>query len=91
VVDAAAEALGRFIALAANLTLQHAVVLAGEGIALYRLTEDAVTAATLADPDPRADPIEVFVDDSGFTAWARGAAAVAIQSAFAAFTLDTAV
>jgi len=86
VVDSAADALGRFIALAANLTLQPTVVLAGEGIALYRVAEERVREATLADRDPRADPVEVFVDDSGFTAWARGAAAVAIQAAFTTFS-----
>jgi predicted NBD/HSP70 family sugar kinase len=83
VTDAAADALGRFIALAANLTLQHAVVLAGEGIELFVVAEDRVRAAMLADRDPLADPIEVQVDLSGFAAWARGAAAVAVQDAIA--------
>ncbi len=83
VTDAAADALGRFIALAANLTLQHAVVLAGDGIELFTVTEDRVLAAMHADRDPLADPIEVQVDRSGFAAWARGAAAVAIQDAVA--------
>ncbi|CAN7146930.1 ROK family protein [Microbacterium sp. LjRoot45] len=87
VVSAAADALGRFIALSANLTLQHAVVLAGDGIALYQIARERVAAATLADRDPRADPVDIYVDESGFIAWARGAAAVAIQSAFDAFAL----
>ena len=81
ITDAAADALGRFIALAANLTLQHAVVLAGDGIGLFAIAEDRVRAAMLADRDPLADPVEIQVDSSGFAAWARGAAAVAIQDA----------
>jgi predicted NBD/HSP70 family sugar kinase len=81
VVDAAADALGRFIALAANLTFQSASVLAGEGIALFGVAEERVRAAVVAGRDPRADPVQLFIDDSGFTAWARGAAAVAIQAA----------
>jgi predicted NBD/HSP70 family sugar kinase len=81
VIDAAAEALGRFIALAANLTLQHSVVLAGEGIELYDVAERQVRASTAAERDPLADPITIVVDRSGFSAWARGAAAVAIQAA----------
>ena len=81
VVDAAADALGRFVALAANLTLQPVTVLAGEGIGLLAVAEARVRAAIAADRDPRADAIELHVDDSGFTAWARGAAAVAIQAA----------
>jgi predicted NBD/HSP70 family sugar kinase len=81
VTDAAATALGRFIALAANFTLQHSVVLGGDGIALFRIAEERVRAAVAADRDPRADPVTIAVDDSGFDAWARGAAAVAIQRA----------
>lgn len=87
VTGAAADALGRFIALAANLTLQPAVVLAGDGIALFHLEEKRVRTAIATDRDPRADAIALFVDDSSFTAWARGAAAVAIQAAVAALTL----
>ncbi|WP_260837458.1 ROK family protein [Microbacterium sp. SLBN-146] len=88
VTGAAADALGRFVALAANLTMQPAVVLAGDGVALFALEESRVRAAIAADRDPRADPIAIYVDDSSFTAWARGAAAVAIQAAVAGLTLD---
>ena len=79
---------GRFIALAANLTLQPAAVLAGEGIGLFAVAEERVRAAIAADRDPRADPIDLYVDDSGFTAWARGAAAVAIQASLDRLRLD---
>ena len=88
VVDAAAEALGRFVALAANLTLQPATVLAGDGIGLFAVAEERVRAAIDADRDPRADAIELYVDDSGFTAWARGAAAAAIQASVERLRLD---
>jgi len=88
VVDAAADALGRFVALAANLTLQPATVLAGEGMGLFAVAEDRVRAAIDSDRDPRADPIELYIDDTGFTAWARGAAAVAIQAAVDRLRLD---
>jgi predicted NBD/HSP70 family sugar kinase len=88
VLDAAADALGRFVALAANLTMQPATVLAGEGIGLFAVDEERVRSAIRADRDPRADPVELYVDDSGFTAWARGAAAVAIQAAVDRIRLD---
>ncbi|WP_137844793.1 ROK family transcriptional regulator [Microbacterium sp. 2FI] len=81
VTDAAADALGRFVALAANLTLQPSVVLAGDGIELYDVAEDRILAAAEADRDPLADPLDIHVDHAGFSAWARGAAAVAIQAA----------
>lgn len=81
VVDAAGDALGRFIALATNFTLQSAVVLAGEGVALYELVTDRVQAVITAERDPYAAEVSIHVDRSGFRAWARGAAAVAIQSA----------
>lgn len=80
-VDAAATALGRMVALAANFTLQSEAVLAGEGIGLFAIAEERVRAAIAADRNPRATPVRLHVDDSGFTAWARGAAAVAIQAA----------
>ncbi|MGB4777719.1 ROK family protein [Microbacterium sp.] len=81
VVDAAGDALGTLIALAANLTLQSSVVLAGEGIGLYELVADRVAAAIDAGRDRRAEPVTVYPDTAGFPAWARGAAAVAIQQA----------
>jgi predicted NBD/HSP70 family sugar kinase len=88
VVDEAAAALGRLVAMAANLTLQPAAVLAGEGIGLFSLAEDRVRAAVAADRDPRAEPVRLYVDDSGFSAWARGAATVAIQDAVDRIDLD---
>ena len=88
VVDASAAALGRFIALAANLTLQPSVVLAGDGIGLFAVAEERVREAIAAERDPRAEPVELYVDESGFTAWARGAAAVAIQAAVDRITFD---
>ncbi|GAB6856215.1 ROK family protein [Microbacterium xylanilyticum] len=79
VVDAAAEALGRLIALSANLTMYPDVVLAGEGIRLFAVAEDRIRAAIAAGRDPRATSVALHVDDSGFAAWARGAAAVAVR------------
>ncbi|MEJ1088413.1 ROK family transcriptional regulator [Microbacterium sp. Mu-80] len=81
VVAAAGTALGRMIALAVNLSLQPAVVLAGEGVELFSIVEEEVRAAIAEGRDPDAEPVEIHVDRSGFRAWARGAAAVAIQSA----------
>lgn len=87
VVDAAGDALGRFIALAANLTLQSSVILAGEGVGIYDLVADRVEAAVSAERDQHAEPVTIHVDRSGFPAWARGAAAVAIQNAIARLPL----
>lgn len=86
VVDAAGDALGRFIALAANLTLQSSIVLAGEGMAIYDLVADRVAAVIAVERDPLAEPVAIYVDRSGFPAWARGAAAVAIQTAISGAT-----
>lgn len=81
VVDAAGDALGRLIALTANLTLQSTVVLAGEGIPIYELVRERVEARIRAERAARTTPVSIHIDASGFWAWARGAAAVAIQSA----------
>lgn len=83
VVDAAARGLGRMIALAANLTMQPTVVLAGDGIGLWDVAAAQIREAATSDRDPLAQPIEIVVEDATFGAWARGAAAVAIQSALA--------
>lgn len=81
IIDALADALGSLIALVAGLTQQRAVVLAGDGVGLFVAAEDRVRAAIAAARDRRADAVELHVDESGFPAWARGAAAVAIQAA----------
>lgn len=82
IVEASARALGRLIALSANLTLHADIVLAGEGMRLFSIAEDAVRASVIEGRDPRASEVRLHVDESGFTAWARGAAAIAIQDAF---------
>ncbi len=81
VIDQASAALGTLIALATNMTLQPDVILAGEGVALYEQERARVTATIAAHRNPQAQPVTVTVDDSDFHAWARGAAAVAIQAA----------
>ena len=81
ITNAAGRALGRMIALIANLAMVDAIVLAGEGMALWDVVADVALAALAADRDPEASPVELFVDDAGFASWARGAAAVAIQAA----------
>lgn len=83
VVAGAGTALGRMIALAANLSLQADVVLAGEGIGLFALAETEIRDAIRAGRSPDAAEVTIHVDETGFRAWARGAAAVAIQSAMA--------
>jgi hypothetical protein len=63
-------------------------VLAGEGIGLFAVAEERVRAAIAADRDPRAEPVRLYVDESGFSAWARGAATIAIQDAVERIRLD---
>lgn len=79
VVDAAGIALGKLMALAANLSLQSAVVLAGEGVGLFEVAEEVIRRAVADGRDAQAAPLDIHVDTSGFRAWARGAASVAIQ------------
>ncbi|WP_287930844.1 ROK family protein [Arthrobacter sp.] len=80
VFEAAARALGRLIAAAANLTMVTTVVLGGEGVGMFAPMEQVVRAAVAADRDPEATPVEISVLSADFTGWARGAAAVAIQA-----------
>lgn len=82
VVDTAARALGRLVAASANLAMVETVVLSGEGIDLVGVAGDSLRSAIEADRDPDALPVQIRLTDSDFTSWARGAAAVAIQSGF---------
>lgn len=87
VMNASGQALGRLVALAANLSLQSDVILAGEGIGLLELVEETVRATIRDHRDPLASAVNLTVDDSGFAAWARGAAVVAIQASLRRLTL----
>lgn len=80
VLSSAGRALGRMIAAIANLAMLDTVVLSGEGLGLWAIAEAEVTTGIQADRDPEATPVRLLRDESGFSAWARGAAAVAIQS-----------
>ncbi|MDR1634851.1 MAG: ROK family protein [Bifidobacteriaceae bacterium] len=82
-VDSAACGLGRLIALAANLTMQPAVILSGEGIGLWDVAQDKVRAAAAGDRDPDAAPLRIEVDFASSISWVRGAAALAISSVIA--------
>lgn len=80
VLGSAAKALGKLIALTANLTMVNTVVLGGEGIALFAVMEGTVRAALAVDRDPDAEAVDLRIASADFTEWARGAAAVAIQA-----------
>lgn len=80
VTEAAGRALGRMVGLVANLAMVDAVVLSGEGVGLWPVVEPVALAALAEDRDADASPVRLHIDDAGFDAWARGAAAVAIQA-----------
>ncbi|RUR03089.1 ROK family transcriptional regulator [Labedella endophytica] len=80
VVVASGAALGRLLALVANLTSVTEIVVSGEGVALLDAAGPAVRTALDRDRDPLASPVQLTVDRAGFDEWARAAAASAIQS-----------
>ncbi|GAA0966521.1 ROK family protein [Frigoribacterium faeni] len=86
VVGTAGRSLGHMIAAVANLTMVDTVVLSGEGIGLLDVPLAVVEmrAGLAADRDPDASEVRVLVGADDFGAWARGAAAVAIQARFGA-------
>lgn len=86
VVGTAGRSLGHMIAAVANLTMVDTVVLSGEGIGLLDvpLAVAEMHAGLAADRDPDASEVRVLVGADDFGAWARGAAAVAIQARFGA-------
>lgn len=82
VVDRAVRSLGFLASLVANLGLVDTIVLGGEGLAWVRERIDDVKEALVDNRDPASRPVTLLIDDSDFVAWARGAAAVAIQASF---------
>jgi predicted NBD/HSP70 family sugar kinase/biotin operon repressor len=77
---AAGDALGRLLALVANLTAVNDIVVAGDGVGLFDDVRDRIRAALDDHRRPLAGPVRVITDRGGFDEWARGAAAAAIQS-----------
>ena len=80
IVADAGRALGRLIALAANLTMPERVVLSGEGVRLVEVARPQIDEALAANRDPQASPLDLDVRPGDFTQWARGAAVIAIQT-----------
>ena len=82
VVGTAGRSLGRMIAAVANLTMVGTVVLSGEGVGLVDVPVAAteLRAGIAADRDPDASEVRVLTGSADFGAWARGAAAVAVQA-----------
>lgn len=87
VLRASGRALGRLVALIANLAMLDTVVLAGEGVGLWAVVSDEVIGAARSGRDPEATPLQISIDDTGVSSWARGAAAVAIQHTLAGLTV----
>lgn len=81
ILGSAGTALGRLLALVANLAMVETIVLSGDGLALLDLAEPQMRQALAADRDIDASPLDLRIDRSDFVRWARGAAALAIQSA----------
>lgn len=78
ILNASAEALGKFISIVANITMYPRVLLAGEGLMLWEAASDKIQAEIDRYRDPDAEPVELIVDDRGFDSWATGAAASAL-------------
>ncbi|WEO78611.1 ROK family transcriptional regulator [Cryobacterium sp. SO2] len=87
VLRASGRALGRLVALITNLAMVDTVVLSGEGIGLWNVVADEIVSTARAGRDPEASALQISVDESGVSSWARGAAAVAIQHTLARLTL----
>jgi predicted NBD/HSP70 family sugar kinase len=79
VIDDAGSALGKMIALVANLTMPHKVFVAGDGVRLAHVGRTAMMRGLAEWREPRAAPVDVDVQAFDFTEWARGAAVIAIQ------------
>jgi predicted NBD/HSP70 family sugar kinase len=86
VVAGAGRALGRLLATVTDFAMIDVVVLSGEGVGLLDvpLAAAEMRGALAGDRDPEAGEVRVLVGAADFGAWARGAAAVAVQARFRA-------
>lgn len=75
-----ARALGRLTAAIGNITMPEKIILSGDGIRLAQVAPLAMTEACTADRNCYATPLDIGIQPAGFTEWARGAAATAIQT-----------
>ncbi|GAA1261408.1 ROK family transcriptional regulator [Pseudonocardia aurantiaca] len=80
VVRDGGRALGLLVADIANLVDPELVILTGDGIGLVDLAGAELDAAVLENRNQDAGPTPVEVRPFPFTEWARGGAAVAIQT-----------
>jgi predicted NBD/HSP70 family sugar kinase len=76
----AGRAIGLGIAAVVNLIGPEKVIISGEGLAAYDLFEEQVRATFTQHAFGTAAQCDITVCPLGFEEWARGAAAVAIQS-----------
>ncbi|MDN4476442.1 ROK family transcriptional regulator [Demequina sp. SYSU T00192] len=80
IVASAARGVGRLLALVANLAMVDVIVVSGEGLAVLDVAGAAMRRQLTDDRDPEAHALDLRMDRSGFSRWARGAATVAIQA-----------
>jgi len=80
VVDEAAKNLGTLLAAVGNLVMPEKIVLSGENARLADIGRDALNAGIRAGRNPHASTLDVDVQHTGFTEWARGAAVTAIRT-----------
>jgi predicted NBD/HSP70 family sugar kinase len=78
-VDWAARGLGVLVAAIANLTMVPTVILSGEGVRLAEVGHDSLRASVRELRSREASEVELIVQHTGFSYWARGAAAAAIE------------
>ncbi len=77
-MKASARALGRMLAMSANMSTFNVVVLGGEGTGLWQVAEEEILHELQRYRDPEAEPVQVLVDENGFGSWAQGSSAVAL-------------
>jgi len=79
VVAASGRALGRLIALVANLAMPQRVIVTGEAVRLATIAAREVADGIRLNREPLADEIDYVVEPVSENDWARGAAVIAIQ------------
>lgn len=80
IVGRAAYGLGTLIAAVANIAQPERILLTGEGIRLAQVGAVRLQAGVRQARVPEASDLDIRIIDDDPTLWARGAAAVAIQS-----------
>jgi len=79
VVMSSGQALGKLVALIANIAMPQRIIITGEAVKLAQLAIREVAHSVQQEREPLADEVDYVIEPADTFDWARGAAVIALQ------------